>query len=70
MDKVVWILIGLLVGYGVGWRAAHITVATECRRLGGFFVGGSIFKCVEIKDPKPFVIGLPIPPNPYNKKDK
>lgn len=39
------VLIGLLVGYGAGWRAAHITVATECERLGAFFVGERVYEC-------------------------
>ena len=41
-------IISFLVGRRFGWEFAHITVATECKRLGGFFVGKEVFKCVEI----------------------
>lgn len=40
----------LLVGVLIGWWSAHITVAAECERLGGFFVGQRVFKCVEVKN--------------------
>lgn len=42
------LLIGLLcnfIGYYFGWVYAHITVAAECERLGGFYVGKKIYKC-------------------------
>ncbi len=51
MANVGWILIGIVVGYMVGWRVAHETVAEECRLLGGFFVGKAVFKCSEIIEP-------------------
>ena len=38
-------VIGLLVGCLGGWRLAHITVATECERLGSFFVDDKTFEC-------------------------
>lgn len=37
------------IGYMLGWRNAHLTVADECDRLGGFYVGTRVFKCVEAK---------------------
>lgn len=42
------LLIGLLAGYFVGYRYAHLHIAHECRRLGGFFVDRAVFKCVEV----------------------
>jgi len=45
-----WLLLGVVVGYLIGHRVAHIVVATECERLGGFFVGKQVFKCVKVKD--------------------
>jgi hypothetical protein len=36
------------VFYNFGWVLAHKAVATECRRLGGFYVDDKTFKCVEI----------------------
>ena len=29
-----------------GWVHAHLTVAGECERLGGFYVGKTVYKCV------------------------
>lgn len=43
-------LVNLLVGFLIGWVYAHSVVATECRRLGGFYVDGAVFKCTEIKE--------------------
>lgn len=37
-------------GWLIGWLHAHHTVAGECRRLGGFYVGKSTFTCTEIKE--------------------
>lgn len=45
-----WILVGVIFGAWIGWNAAHVTVAAECERLGGFFVGKRVFKCVEVKN--------------------
>lgn len=49
MEKILLIslvgLIAYLAGNICGWRAAHITVAAECERLDGFFVGKKTFKC-------------------------
>lgn len=40
----------ILIGICIGWAVAHSTIADECRRLGGFYVGKSTFKCVEEKN--------------------
>lgn len=42
------LLIGLAIGFIIGWQAAHVTVATECERLGSFYVNKKIYKCTEI----------------------
>lgn len=44
------ILLGFLVGWFLGYRTAHITVASECERLGGFFHNKKTYKCTEIID--------------------
>lgn len=44
------VLISLLIGYWIGWSDAHYTVAKECRMLGAFYVGKTVFKCVEAED--------------------
>lgn len=50
MNTLFWILLGIIVGAWLGWNTAHVTVAAECERLGGFFVGKKVFKCVEVKN--------------------
>ena len=56
MNTALALLIGLIIGYGIGWRAAHITVAEECELLGKFFVGKKVYECTRIleagSDPK------------------
>lgn len=37
------------IGFFVGWVYAHHVVATECRKLGRFYVGKSVFNCTEAK---------------------
>ena len=32
-----------------GWYFAHSTVATECERLGKFYVGKSVYQCSKIE---------------------
>jgi len=46
------ILFALLVGVSIGWDWAHHTVATECERLGKFYVGKRTFECVKIEEGK------------------
>lgn len=41
-------LVLIWVGYQLGWMSAHKMVAVECERLGAFFVGKRVYKCVEI----------------------
>lgn len=31
----------------VTWAFAHSAIATECRQLGGFYVGKTVFECKE-----------------------
>lgn len=42
-------VICILVGYWIGWVHAHHTVADECERLGGFYVGKKTFKCQKME---------------------
>lgn len=43
-------VIGLFVGFFKGWVMAHHTIAVECERLGGLFVGKDVYTCVKIKE--------------------
>jgi hypothetical protein len=42
-----WI-IAFVIGALVGWVVAHSVVATECEKLGSFYVGDKTFKCVKV----------------------
>lgn len=39
----------VLAAFALGWAIAHSTVATECERLGSFYVGQKVFDCKEKK---------------------
>ena len=43
-------IIFYILGHSAGWITAHSTVATECERLGKFYVGNQTFECVKITD--------------------
>lgn len=49
-----WTLLFILGAYShvLGYAIAHSTIATECERLGGFYVENKTYKCVEIKGVK------------------
>lgn len=36
-------------GYWLGYASAHADVARECDRLGGFYVGKTVYKCTEVE---------------------
>lgn len=40
---------GFAVGALLSWTHAHQTVATECQRLGSFYVGEKTYECKEKK---------------------
>ena len=44
------VLIGFLIGWVVRSRYTHIMIASECEKLGGFFVGSKTYKCVVIEN--------------------
>jgi uncharacterized protein YcfJ len=46
---VIALIIGLIIGYRLGWEGAHRTVATECEKLGSFYVGERVFHCTKIQ---------------------
>lgn len=52
VSKVAACLIFIFAGWLSGWYFAHTTVATECERLGKFYVGKKVFECTKIKDIK------------------
>lgn len=62
------IIVSLIVGYAIGWGSAHKTVATECERLGSFYVGSKTYRCTNIED-RAFDPNN-IPPMPRTKPNK
>ncbi|MCX5466530.1 hypothetical protein [Acinetobacter nematophilus] len=43
-------LLGFIIAWALCHRYTHIIVASECERLGGFFVGSKTYKCILISD--------------------
>ena len=43
------VVLAALIAAFATWGIAHNVIATECKRLGGFYVGSSTFKCEEVK---------------------
>lgn len=41
-----WMMLAFAIGCIAGWVHAHSVVAKECRRLGGFYVNKTVYKCV------------------------
>lgn len=44
------VLFFVCVGWLGGWIHAHQTVATECKKLGRFYVGDAVFHCHQIEE--------------------
>ena len=46
------LIIGLLIGGIAAWylgvKYAHVMISLECERLGGFFFGSKVYKCVAV----------------------
>ena len=47
-DIMAWIIC-ILIGWFFGWIHAHSTVASECEKLGSFYVGSKVFHCAKIE---------------------
>lgn len=43
-------LLGFIIAWVLCHRYTHIMIASECERLGGFFVGDKTYKCVAIEN--------------------
>lgn len=39
------------IAWDIGWGAAHVTVAAECKYSGRFMVGTKVYGCREITRP-------------------
>ena len=42
------VLLSITLGHTLGWAITHTTIATECTKLGSFYVGDQVFKCTEV----------------------
>lgn len=42
-------IVAFMIGHGVGWDRAHSMVATECQRLGKFFVKKDVYHCTKVE---------------------
>lgn len=38
-------IVALLVGLFIGWEASALQIKRECDRLGGFWVGSTVYEC-------------------------
>ena len=48
-----FVLIGSMILSAIGgWVYAHETVATECDRLGSFYVGDKVYHCTRVVSAK------------------
>lgn len=46
MAKIVaTILVTAFITWHLAWAAAHNTIATECEKLGSFYVGDKVYVC-------------------------
>lgn len=48
VDSILGAIIVLLIGLLFGWLIAHGNVATECEKLGSFYVGDKVFYCEQV----------------------
>ncbi|EPJ8676086.1 hypothetical protein PWB43_003996, partial [Acinetobacter baumannii] len=49
MSKMAWFLLGFIVAWFMCHNYTHSMIASECERLGGFFVGKKVFKCIAVE---------------------
>lgn len=42
-------IVAFMIGHGIGWHRAHSMVATECQRLGKFFVKKDVYHCTKVE---------------------
>lgn len=45
-------MIACVVCWYVGWEDGHSTVASDCDRLGRFYVGQKVYECKLVKGEK------------------
>lgn len=44
------VAVAIWLAYMHGWYTAHITIATECERIGKFYVKKKVYECAMIKN--------------------
>lgn len=38
-----------IIAFFGGWFYAHKVIADECEKLGGFYVGSVVYRCIKIE---------------------
>lgn len=46
--KYILICLAIYIAYQAGWNYAHYIVARECRLLGKFYVGDTVYECAAV----------------------
>lgn len=46
--KMALCILSMFFAFYIGYVVAHHEIASECKRLGGFYVGKETFKCVKV----------------------
>lgn len=42
----------IAIGWACGWLNGHYSAASNCERLGAFYVGGKTFECQKVSSAK------------------
>ena len=49
LDACIAALLAAFIGVLLGWGIAHGVVASECDKLGGFYVNDTVYECRQKK---------------------
>jgi hypothetical protein len=48
-NYVVLVLIAVICGFVLGYKAQQVVIENECVKLGGFYFSNNVYQCVSIK---------------------
>lgn len=48
--KLIAVVILAFLAWRMGYEQAHREIANECRRLGGFYVGSTTYRCTAVEE--------------------
>ena len=49
LEACIAVLLAAIMGVLLGWGIAHAVVASECDKLGGFYVNDTVYECRQKK---------------------